>query len=92
MRVVGSRRIVDIRLRGPTDAEVRANREAADGAPRVVPKGVYRYRSHVEANADTERWIVDGVVERNHGTSEQMARVEPSSLSSRALTGRRPLI
>lgn len=27
-----------------------------------APKGVFRYRSHEEANADRERWTVDAVV------------------------------
>ncbi len=29
-----------------------------------APKGVYRYRSHEEANADMERWRVDLMVSR----------------------------
>lgn len=65
MRVVGKRLVEDIRLREPTDAEIRANIQAAADAPRVIPKGVYRYRSHAEANSDSDRWVVDGVVERN---------------------------
>lgn len=34
-------------------------------APRTAPKGVYRYRSHDEANRDAERWAIDAMVERN---------------------------
>ncbi len=29
-----------------------------------APKGIFIYRSHDEANADHERWIVDAVVVR----------------------------
>lgn len=29
-----------------------------------APKGVFRYRSHEEANADMERWRVDLIVSR----------------------------
>lgn len=29
-----------------------------------APKGVFRYRSHEEANADRERWTVDAMVAR----------------------------
>jgi hypothetical protein len=28
-----------------------------------VPRGVYRYRNHAEANAAMDRWIIDGMVE-----------------------------
>ena len=28
-----------------------------------APKGVFRYRSHEEANRDRDRWIVDAIVE-----------------------------
>jgi len=28
-----------------------------------APKGVFRYRSHEEANADRDRWLVEAVVE-----------------------------
>jgi hypothetical protein len=27
-----------------------------------APKGVFFYRSHEEANADRERWLIDAVV------------------------------
>ncbi len=65
MRVVGKRELPPVGLRGPTPAEIEASVENARFAPRVVPKGVYRYRTHAEANADMERWIVDGMVERS---------------------------
>ena len=32
--------------------------------PRIIWMGVYRYRSHAEANADMERWTIDAMVER----------------------------
>jgi hypothetical protein len=64
MRVVGRRKQEDVRLRMPTQAEVEANREASSLAPRVIPKGVYRYRSHEDANEAMERWNTDGLVEK----------------------------
>jgi hypothetical protein len=62
MRIIGKRRLADIGMRGPTQAEIEASVEASRMAPRVVPKGVYRYRSHAEANADADRWAVKAMV------------------------------
>lgn len=64
MRIVGNRRPPQVGMRMPTQAEIDASVEASQGAPRVIPKGVYRYRSHTEANADTDRWTADGMVAR----------------------------
>jgi hypothetical protein len=30
-----------------------------------APKGVFIYRSHEEANRDSERWIVDAIVAKH---------------------------
>jgi GH15 family glucan-1,4-alpha-glucosidase len=65
MRVVGRRSLPGVGLRGPTDAEIQASVEHAEHAPRIYPKGVYRYRNHAEANAQMEKWLVDGLVKRN---------------------------
>lgn len=54
-----------IGLRGPTRDEIEASIDNSRRAPRVVPQGVYRYRSHAEANADMDRWTVDGMVRRS---------------------------
>ena len=64
MRLIGKRSVAVVGLRGPTEAEIQASVEHARSAPRVVPKGVYRYRSHAEANADAERWAVEAMVKR----------------------------
>jgi hypothetical protein len=64
MRVVGNRKQEDIRLRLPTAAEIEANREASSRAPRVIPKGVYRYRSQDDANEAKDRWDADGLVQK----------------------------
>ena len=63
MRIVGSRKAPNVGLRGPTDDEIRASVESAERSPRPVPRGVYRYRNHAEANAAMDRWIVNGMVE-----------------------------
>lgn len=62
MRIIGKRRLADIGMRGPTQAEIDFTVENSRMAPRVVPKGVYRYRSHAEANADADRWAVEAMV------------------------------
>jgi hypothetical protein len=64
MRVVGYRKTPGIGLRGPTEAEIQASVDSASLAPRVVPKGVHRYRTHAEANAAMDRWTVDGMVKK----------------------------
>lgn len=72
MRIIGKRRLADFGMRGPTQAEIDASVEASRMAPRVIPKGVYRYRNHAEANADADRWAVDAMVaagKRMLGTS-----------------------
>jgi hypothetical protein len=73
MRVVGKRSSPAFGLRGPTAAEIEASVQNARFAPRVVPKGIYRYRSHEEANADMDRWIAEGMALR----SEKLARKRP---------------
>ncbi len=51
MRTIGNRGSRPIGLFGPTDDEIR-------------PKGVYRYRTHAEANAAADRWAVEAMVKR----------------------------
>lgn len=64
MRIIGKRRFENLGLRPPTAAEIAWSIDAANHAPRSVPKGVYRYRSHRDADIDMERWRTDGMVER----------------------------
>jgi hypothetical protein len=64
MRIVGSRKLPEVGLRSPTSFEIQATVENSARAPRVIPKGVYRYRNHAEANAQMEQWRVDALVER----------------------------
>lgn len=47
-------------LSAPTAAEVAWTQTIAPRATRV-PKGLFRYRSHEDANADWERWHADMV-------------------------------
>lgn len=60
MRVIGKRRDRPPGLRPPTDDEVRRSVEMADGIS-LWPRGLYRYPSHAEANADQERWTADAM-------------------------------
>jgi hypothetical protein len=64
MRMIGSGRSRSIGLFGPTEDEIRASVENSKLAPRVVPKGVYRYRTLAEANAAADRWVVEAMVKR----------------------------
>jgi hypothetical protein len=63
-RIIGRRRSPDLATRtgtaaggaaGPTPEEIEWLRAMSNYRTRV-PKGVFRYRSHEEANADWERW------------------------------------
>lgn len=65
MRVIGKRKIEEVGVRPPTAAEIAWTIDAANRAPRTIPKGVYRYRSHQDADADMERWKTDGMMERS---------------------------
>jgi hypothetical protein len=62
IRVVG-RRAAPPALEVPSPAR-RAALDALQPARTRVPKGVFRYRSHEDANADRERWTVDAMVAR----------------------------
>lgn len=48
----------------PIPDTIRWIADFARRAPRVVPKGIYRYRSHEEADQDKDAWVTNGVVER----------------------------
>jgi hypothetical protein len=70
-RTVGRRQVPDLTLRvrtgegaptGPTPEEIEWIRAMSNYRTRV-PKGVFRYRSHAEANADWERWHAELVAE-----------------------------
>jgi hypothetical protein len=64
MRIVGNRHSRPVGLFGPTEDEIRASVENSKMTPCVVPKGVYRYRTHAEANAAADRWAVEAMVKR----------------------------
>ena len=65
MRMIGNRRSPPPGPIGPSEADVAASQEIAMAAPRVVPKGIHRYRSHAEADQAMRKWAIDGMVERN---------------------------
>lgn len=60
-RVVGRRRPAPAGQL-PTAITRRAMAEMARYRTRA-PKGIFVYASHAEANRDSERWIVDAIVE-----------------------------
>lgn len=64
MRIWGKRKLPAVGLRGPTEDEVRASEEHAKLPFIRVPKGVYRYRNHAEANAEMDRWIAEAMAEK----------------------------
>ena len=62
-RVVGRRKSPELSLTPswPTPEEEEWMRRMNDYKLRF-PKGVFRYRSHEEANRDTERWLVETMI------------------------------
>jgi hypothetical protein len=60
IRVVGKRARVPVGQVPPKETR-QALTSMASYRTRA-PKGVFRYRSHEEANADRERWTVEAVV------------------------------
>ncbi len=56
MRVVGNKRPKEMGTLRPPSAEERAWIRSFAKTRTAVPKGIYRYRSHQEANADWDRW------------------------------------
>jgi hypothetical protein len=62
-RVVGRRRAPE-----PGAPPPRTSRDALTkmaGYRTRAPKGVFVYRSHEEANADRDRWIVEAIVAKH---------------------------
>ena len=59
MRTLGKRKEPEISLvsRCPTEAEQAWVRSMAENVRLQVPKGVYRYASHEEANQQWEAWM-----------------------------------
>jgi hypothetical protein len=60
MRIVGKRLLAKVGLRGPTKHEILTSIDSSKRAPSPAPKGIYRYRTHADANAAME--TVDGMV------------------------------
>jgi hypothetical protein len=60
IRVVGRRRQPPIGQ--PPSPEARAAMAANARYRTRAPKGVYRYRSHEEANADRASWLIEAMV------------------------------
>jgi hypothetical protein len=64
IRVVGRRRPAPIGQ--PPPAASRAAMTANAGYRTRMPKGVFIFRSHEEANADRERWLIEAMVAAAH--------------------------
>lgn len=65
IRVVGARRKAPAGALPPPESRA-AMTQMAQYRTRV-PKGIFRYRSHEEANRDWEQWTVDAMVARRNG-------------------------
>ena len=77
MRVIGRRAPMVGKLNTlPSQEAIRTNIQLCAVAPRVVRKGLYRYRSHEEADQQMERWVTDAMVEADKKLS---ARTRPKT-------------
>lgn len=72
-------------MRGPTDDEIKASIESARTAPRVVRKGIYRYRSHADANADTEHWERAALKAREAASDASRPDLDPGDAAALAV-------
>ncbi len=61
-RIVGRRATPEPGI--PPSEAARAAMTKMAGYRTRVPKGVFVYRSHEEANRDRDRWLVDAMVEK----------------------------
>lgn len=64
MRVVGKRGFEDFGAKCPSQDTIRWIADGARRAPRVIPKGIYRYWTHEDADRDMNEWVTNGIVER----------------------------
>lgn len=64
VRIIGKRKFEQFGARQPSRDAILWIADIASRSPCVVPKGIYRYRSHEDADADMEGWKTNGVVGR----------------------------
>lgn len=91
-RTVGRRNFIVVGLGGPADQEYTAS-IANSHKIAGVPKGIHRYKSHEDANAAMDRWIVQAAVATSCAAARQhvleqedrdlLAEPEPGSLTER---------
>ncbi|CAK0740231.1 conserved hypothetical protein [Gammaproteobacteria bacterium] len=62
-RIIGCRKVREMGAPGSPTSEERAWFVNFSHRRTRVPKGVFRYRTHEEANADWERWNAELVAE-----------------------------
>jgi hypothetical protein len=62
-RIIGKRSQREIGVLGAPSSEEQAWLASFAGRRTGVPKGIFRYRTHEEANADWERWNAELVAE-----------------------------
>lgn len=56
-RVIGRPSTIIVELRGATPDEIKASKDNAAGRIIQAPRGVHRYRSHEDANAQMDQWL-----------------------------------
>lgn len=69
MKIVGKRQVAKPGLREPSSAEISASIENSRVSRLQIPKGVYRYRSHEQANEQMDRWHADAIARANQETN-----------------------
>lgn len=59
--VIGKPSTIIVGLRGPSADEIKASKDNSAGRIIRAPRGVYRYRSHEEANLQMDQWLAISV-------------------------------
>lgn len=68
-RVIGKPSTITVGLRGPNEDEVQASRDNAAGRTIQAPRGVYRYRSHDDANAQMDQWLAQSLAQESRAAA-----------------------
>lgn len=71
-RVIGKPSTIIVGLRGPTADEIKASKGNAAGRTIQAPRGVYRYRSHDEANTQMDQWLARSLAAESRATVRTM--------------------
>lgn len=71
-RVIRKPSTIIVGLRGPTADEIKASKRNAAGRTIQALRGVYRYRSHEDANTQMDQWLAQSLAAESRATERAM--------------------